>query len=303
MDTILITGGTGLIGKILAQLLIEKGYRVSFLCRTVSKNSDIPTYLWDIGKKYIDPKALIDTDYIIHLAGSGIADKRWTNARKEEIEYSRVHSTNLLFQEIKKQNKSLKAFISAAAVGYYGSFTSGKTYTEHDPPAHDFLGKTCQLWEKAANQFYKEGTRTVKLRLGVVLSAQGGALPKMVKPIKYYAGAALGTGKQYIPWVHVNDVCAIFLMAIEDSKINGIYNVVAPQHTTNKEFTKTLARVLKKPLWLPNIPSFLLKIFFGEMATIFLTGSRISSKKLISAGYSFQFSQLESALNNLMENK
>lgn len=300
MDTILITGGTGLIGKKLAQLLIEKGYCVSFLSRTVEQNSNIPAYLWNIEKKYIDPKALAAAHYIIHLAGAGMADKRWTNARKEELEYSRVHSTNLLFQEIKKQNKSLKAFISSSAVGYYGSFTSGKTYTENDPPAHDFLGKTCQFWEKAANQFHKEGIRTVKLRLGVVLSDKGGALPKMAKPIKYYAGAVLGTGKQYMPWIHVDDVCAIFLKAIEDIGMNGIYNVVSPQHTTNKEFTKTLARILKKPLLLPNIPSFILKIFLGEMATMLLTGSRVSSRKLIAAGYSFQYSQLESALNDLI---
>lgn len=289
MDKILITGGTGLVGKHLEKLLTDKGYEVAILSRSPTKENQ---YKWDIHKNYIDEKALENTNYIIHLAGAGIADKRWTPSRKKVLIDSRVESANLLFNKVKEFNTNLKGFISASGIGYYGAITSEIIFTEDDKPENDFISEICVKWEASAKQFEKLNVPTTILRTGIVLTKSGGALAKINTP---FFLSILGNGKQYMPWIHITDLCNLYLKAIEDSNFTGIYNAVAPEHHTNISFTKALSKVTKKPLFFINIPSFLLKLIFGEMSDILLNSSRVSSKKTASF-FKFKFGKLRTAL-------
>jgi uncharacterized protein (TIGR01777 family) len=299
MAQVLISGGSGLVGKALCEKLQAKGYDVAILSR--SNKDEFKTYLWDPKNNKIDPEAIASSDYIIHLAGANIAKKRWSSSRKKIIIDSRVQSTNLLFEELKKQNKKLRAFVSASAVGYYGAITSDKVFTEEDTFADDFLGQTCQKWEQAAQQFKTLNIRTTILRTGLVLNKQGGALSKMLIPIKLGLASALGTGKHYIPWIHIDDLCEIYIKAIEDNQMDGIFNAAAPDFQTNKSFTQAIAKVLNKPCWLPNTPSVFLKFILGEMSDLLLKGSRASSAKILKKGFIFRFPKLEDALKNLLK--
>ncbi|HCE53579.1 MAG TPA: TIGR01777 family protein [Lutibacter sp.] len=296
MASILVTGGTGFIGRTLSDLLRENGHTVLVLSR--AKTDKPNTFYWNLAERYIEPEAIIDTDYIIHLAGEGIADKRWTPQRKKDLINSRVETANLLFEKVKELNPNLKGFISASGIGYYGAITSEKIYNENDAAGRDFVSAICKVWEKAANQFNKINIRTVILRTGVVLSKEGGALEKLSQPIKLGVGAALGSGEQYIPWIHLEDLCNMYLFAIENEEFKGIYNAVAPEHLTNKSLTKIIANKLKKPLWLPNIPAFVMKLLLGKMAIIILEGSRISSEKIVAAGFKFKLPTLKEALDH-----
>jgi len=297
MASILVTGGTGLIGKKLCELLRNKGHKVTILSRNQVPKPNC--YYWNLETNYIDAKAIVEADFIIHLAGAGIADKRWTKERKTALIESRVKSSNLLFQKVKELNPNLKAFIAASGIGYYGATTSTKIYEENDDSGTDFLSEICKSWENASNQFKKLNIRTVILRTGVVFSEKGGAFEKISKPIKLGVGAALGTGKQFTPWIHLEDLCNIYAEAVENTKINGIYNAIAPEHSTNKALTKIIAKTFKKPLWLPNIPAFILKLFLGKMVVLLLEGSRISSKKIVATGFKFNYPTLTKALDNL----
>ncbi|MEO6189272.1 MAG: TIGR01777 family oxidoreductase [Saprospiraceae bacterium] len=298
-EKILIAGGSGVIGISLSQFLKQKGYQVSILSRSESQSSPFKTYLWNPEKDEIDKDAFENLKYVIQLSGANISEKRWTNERKKEIIESRIRTTNLLFLTIKNSKIKLKAFISASAIGYYGAVSSNHIYTESDPAGGDFLAKTCIEWEKTADQFNNIGIRTIKIRTGIVLTKTGGALSKMTMPIKFGFGSALGSGEQYFPWIHISDLCQIYLKAMRDDNMNGAYNAVAPSFIMNKDFTKSLAKALDKPLWLPNIPSFILKMIFGEMSIVLLHGSRISSEKLLAAGYHFQFKEIENTLIDL----
>lgn len=289
MERILITGGTGLIGKHLEKLLTEKGYKVAVLSRNPKEKNQ---YKWNISKKYIDEKAFENTDYIIHLAGAGIAEKRWTASRKNILIDSRVKSADLIFQKVKDLNVNLKGFISASGIGYYGTITSTKIFTENDKPANDFIANICVAWEKSAKQFEKLNIPVTILRTGIVLSKKGGALAKINTPLFL---SVLGNGKQYMPWIHIDDLCNLYIKSIEDSSFTGLYNAVAPEHHTNNSFTKTLGKVSKKPISFINVPSFLLKLILGKMAIIVLKGSRISSEKT-QKKYNYRFSDLTSAL-------
>jgi uncharacterized protein (TIGR01777 family) len=297
MTKILISGGTGLIGKHLVTKLKNKGYDVAILGRSKKPNN----YVWNPEKKEIEKEALKNTDYIIHLAGTNIGGKRWTNKQKQKIIDSRVKTAQLLFDTVKENNIPLKAFISASAVGYYGAITSDHIFIETDSPANDFLGETCRLWEQSADQFEKLGIRTVKIRTGVVLSPEGGALERMITPVKMGIGSAFGSGKQYMPWIHINDLCNIYIKAVEDAQMIGAYNAAAPEQLRNKEFMRTLASVLKAPFWFPAIPAILLQLLFGKMSAIILEGSRVSATKITAAGFQFQFLELESALENIFK--
>jgi len=298
MVNILITGGTGLIGKHLTNLLNKKGYKVLVLSRT--KKEEPTSFYWDINNNYIDKQAIIEADYIIHLAGAGIADKKWTNARKKVLINSRVDSTNLLFKKVKEINPNLKGFISASGIGYYGATTTEKIYEEDDISGDDFVSKICKLWEKASLQFNSLNIRTVIFRTGVVFSNEGGAFPKIFKPIKFGFGAVLGNGNQYIPWIHIDDLCNMYIEAIENNKLKGVYNAVTSDYCNNKQLTKKIANSLGKKIWLPNIPSFIFKLVFGEMSIILLKGSRVSSKKIMNTGFKFKFQNLEAAFKNLI---
>jgi uncharacterized protein (TIGR01777 family) len=303
METILITGATGLIGHQLCHKLKELGYRVTTLSRTKNNTSGFQTFTWNIENQILDQEAIDTADYIIHLAGANIGERRWTKERKQFIVDSRVKSAQLLLNKIKSSNIQPKAFISASAIGFYGAFTSDKIFDETDRPAHDFLGTTCQQWESSITQFERLGIRTVLLRTGIVLTKKGGALAKMSIPVKLYLGSPLGDGKQYMPWIHIDDLCNIYIKAITDIKMQGVYNAVAPDFKTNKEFIKTLANVLHKPFLNFNIPAFLFKIIFGEMSAMLLKGSRVSPEKLLATGYIFKYTELKSALLDLLKNR
>jgi uncharacterized protein (TIGR01777 family) len=301
MAEVLITGGTGLIGKRLSRILHEKGYKVSILSRTRGNDIEIGTYTWNLQKNEIEDEAIDKADYIIHLAGADIGSKRWTMKRKQLIFDSRIKTGEMILSKIKKHKKTLKAFISASAIGYYGSITSDRVFIETDMSADDFLGQTCSQWEKMTDGFIELGIRTVKIRTGVVLTKHGGALSKMMVPIKMGIGSAIGNGKQYIPWIHIEDLCGIYVKAIEDTQMTGAYNACAPEHITNKEFTQTLAGTLKKTLWFPNIPAIVMLLLFGKMSAILLKGSRVSSDKIVDAGHSFMYPNLECALKQLFQ--
>ncbi len=301
MAQVLISGGTGLVGKALCEKLQAKGYDIAILSRSKKNNKTFKTYLWDPQNNQIDPKAIASSDYIIHLAGANIADKKWTTSRKKLILDSRVQSADLIFNEVKKQEKEMMAFISASAVGCYGAITSDKIFTEEDSFADDFLGHTCQKWEQAAEQFQTLNIRTTILRTGLVLNKQGGALEKMLIPVKMGLASAIGNGRQYLPWIHIDDLCELYIKAIEDNQMEGVFNAVAPDFQTNKSFTQALAKALQKPFFLPNIPAFLLKIILGEMSNLLLKGSRVSSNKILKFVFIFKFPKLGSALKDLLK--
>lgn len=298
MAKILISGGSGLIGKALIKKLVNNNHEVSTLSRNSNSIENTKVFIWDTINGKIDERAFENIDYIIHLAGAGIADKRWTKERKEEIIDSRVVSTQLLLSYVKKLKTPLKGFISASAVGYYGAITSENTFTENDSAGKDFLGTVCKLWEDSILEFKKLGVPITILRTGIVLSNNGGALEKMKTPVI----TPIGSGKQIMPWIHIEDLCQLYLDAV-NKKIVGIYNAVAPDYHTNKSFSKTLAKSFHR-IFIPfGAPSILFKIIFGELAVILLTGSKISSKKLIESGFKFQFPNLENALLHLAKNK
>jgi uncharacterized protein len=298
--SVLITGGSGLIGRHLSSLLLSKGYKVSHLSRTEKSQTDIQVFKWDPDKRYLDPEALNEIQYLVHLAGANIGEKRWTNARKMKIIQSRVDSAKFLFEKIKDNPGSLKAFISASATGYYGSVTSEKIFNEEDPPGTDFLCNTCRQWEEAADLFAGLGIRTVKLRTGVVLEKKDSALTKMMAPARFGFLVRTGSGMQYMPWIHIKDLCNIYLKAIEDSTMNGVYNAVVPQHITHNEFIGTLAKTMNKAVFPVNVPSFLLKAALGEMSELVLKGSKVSSEKIVRSGYKFLHPDLEIAIENII---
>ncbi|REH50614.1 hypothetical protein C7448_104226 [Tenacibaculum gallaicum] len=292
MATILITGGTGLIGKELTKKLTSEGHVVNILTRTPKKDNE---FRWNVEESFIDKDAFTNVNYIIHLAGAGIADKRWTNNRKKELIDSRVKTANLLFNKTQEYQIPLKKIISASGVGYYGAVTSDKVFTEKDKPENDFISKICIKWEEAAHQFEQIDIPVTILRTGIVLSKKGGALQKMNTPLFL---SALGNGKQYMPWIHIDDLCNLYIKAIEDKNFTGVFNAIAPEHQTNENFTKILGSVINKLVLPMNAPSFILKTALGEMAYILLKGSKVSSEKT-SNTYNFIFPNLKTALTNI----
>src|SRR6218665_3361393 len=301
-QNVLLTGGSGFIGKHLTDVLLEAGFTVSVLSRSAKKNSPAITYYqWNLNKNYIDENAVLNADYIIHLAGEGIVEKRWTEKRKRAILESRVKPIDLILSVLEKNNKKPEAFVSASAVGIYGAVTSHKICTENTPPTDDFLGTTCKKWESAVDKIGALEIRTVKIRTGIVFGKNEGFLKKLTPSFKSGFGAVLGTGKQYLPWIHIDDLCRIYLKAIEDPNLEGPYNACITDNTTNSRFSKTFAKLFDYSIWLPKIPPFLLKIVLGEMSEAVLTGQRVSSEKIQKTGFEFQFTDLEKTLINCLK--
>lgn len=296
---VLITGGSGLVGSRLSVLLQQKGYQISHLSRTASEG-EIPIYQWDVHKGKMDARALNEVETIVHLAGAGIADRPWSPERKKEILTSRVQSTQLLFSELKNRKNQVKTLVCASAIGYYGNSDSSETYSEESASADDFLADVVKQWEHAADQIRTLGVRVVKIRIGILLSPEGGALAELMRPIKWGIGSPLGSGRQLMSWIHIDDVCGIFIKAIEDESMEGAYNAVSPNPSSNAEVVKEIGRVLKKPIWLPNVPEFLLKLVLGEMADLVIKGARISADKVIHSGYQFEYPNLRPALSHLL---
>lgn len=299
---VLISGGSGFIGKHLTHLLIGKGYTVSILSRSQKQNTaDVFYYKWDVSAGFIEEEAVLKADYVIHLAGENIAEKRWTKERKEAIVQSREQSIRLIYDVLKKNNKKLDAFVSASGIGIYGAINGSEICDENTAPANDFLGTTCQKWEAAADTIASLGIRTVKIRTGLVLGKGDGFLKKLTPIFKFRLGSALGSGRQYMPWIHVDDLCAIYLESINNLKLTGAYNAAIYDNTTNAVFSKTLAKIYGYSVWLPNVPAFMIQLAMGEMAQIILTGRRVSSVKIEETGFKFQFTTLKSALKNCID--
>ncbi|MCP9770103.1 TIGR01777 family protein [Lacihabitans sp. LS3-19] len=292
---VLITGGSGLIGKALSKKLLSEGHEVNILTRNVKNSSSVKEFHWD--KTSVDPKAFEGVETIVHLAGAGIADKHWTNQRKKEIIDSRVDTLKLIQENYK--GDSLKAIIGGSAIGFYGGDTGDIENNEDSEAGEDFMADCCEKWEKAEDDFAKKfELRVVKIRTGVVLDKNDGALPKIINPIKYYAGAAFGSGKQWMSWIHIDDMVEIFFQSIINPNIETIINGVAPYPVTNQEFTKTAAQVLGKKILLPNIPSFILKMILGEMSVVILGSSKVINKQI--SPIKFKFETLDKALQNLL---
>jgi len=299
--SVLITGGSGLIGKYLTSLLLEKGYSVSHLSRGRGYPGRVRVHTWAPEKEVLDPGVFTGIDNVIHLAGANIGSKRWSLLRKEEIISSRVDSARLIHKTITENNIQLNTFISASAIGFYGAVTSERIFTEDDLPGDDFLGMTCALWEESADLFESSGIRTVKIRTGVVLEKSDSAMSRFLSAARFGIFPTLGNGRQYFPWIHISDLCNIYLKAIEDVKMKGAYNAVAPGHTNNKSFMRILASAMNRPFISPPIPSFLLRLAMGESSVIALKGSRVSSEKLAGAGYNFEFPDPGSALKDTLK--
>ncbi|MTH17310.1 TIGR01777 family oxidoreductase [Flavobacterium sp. LC2016-01] len=301
-QNVLLTGGTGFVGKHLTDVLIDNGFSVSILSRFEHKNTpSITYYKWDLKKDFIEKEAILNADYIIHLAGEGIVEKRWTRRRKRVILESRTKPIELIFSILKENNKTLNAFISASGIGIYGAVTSHKICNEETPSAKDFLGTTCQIWEDTADKISTLGIRTVKIRTGIVFGKDEGFLKKVVPSFKSGFGAVLGTGKQYLAWIHIDDLAQIYLKAITDEHMHGAYNACVTDNTTNSGFSRTLATILGYSIWFPKIPAFLLKITLGEMSEAVLKGQRVSSQKIQKEGFEFQFTDLERTLLSCLQ--
>ena len=298
--SVLITGGSGLLGTALTELLLQKGYQVSHVGRSPSLGK-VKCYRWSVREKFVDPKALVGVDTVIHLAGAGVAEKRWTPERKKEILDSRTQSSELLFETLKSSPNQVRTVISATAIGYYGLTTLDQWCTEGSPAGNDFLATVTKAWEDAIKPVETLGKRLVMMRIGVVLSNRGGALMDMTTPVKWGVGAPLGSGKQWVSWIHVDDLCGMFLRAIEQASMTGAYNAVAPNPVTNRELNKAIAQAMHRPLILPPVPEFVLKIMLGEMTQIIVNGARVSCDKIKSTGFEFTCMDAASAVKKLLE--
>lgn len=299
-ETVLITGGTGMIGQRLTQLLLAKGYQVAYLSREQQSIPNVKIYRWNIEKKFLEEGALREVDYIVHLAGAGIADQRWSSKRKQEIIKSRTQSIELIARRLQEQPYNVKACVSASGIGFYGADTGNTRVSEQSVSGSDFVAHVTRHWEKSVELIDTMGIRTVKLRTGIVLSTEGGALPKMALPVQWGVGAPLASGKQWISWIHINDLCRLYIEAMENPQWHGIYNAVASTPVTNETFTRQVAEVLHRPLWLPNIPSVVLKTLFGEMSSLVIGGNYVINQRIkAETNFIFQFNDLKIALLNL----
>ncbi|MBK6977373.1 MAG: TIGR01777 family protein [Cytophagaceae bacterium] len=296
---ILITGGGGLIGRALANKLQREGHEVRILSRSKRQSSDLKYFRWDYKNGFLEAGAMEDVEVLVHLAGEGIADKRWTQSRKREIIDSRVESLKFLQNFVPK---TLKTLIGGSAIGYYGGDSGESENAENSANGDDFMAHTCNLWEHTETEFAQNNNlRLAIIRTGVVLDKKGGALSKMALPVKYKFGSPLGTGKQWMSWIHIDDLVGMFYESIVNTKIEGIFNGVAPETVRNSDFTQALANILSKKIWLPAVPSFLLKLILGEMSVVILGSSKVKNKRKILP--SFQFPTLEKALSDIFNTK
>lgn len=304
MKNILITGGTGLVGKRLTEMLLDKGYSVTILTRTANTSSTNPNISfanWDTDKQTIDEQAVANADAIINLAGAGVADKRWTIARKKEIVDSRVNSGRLIVNALQRIQNNVQVVVNASAIGWYApNQTNNKTYQEDEPANTDFLGDACKQWEQSVHPISLTKKRLVKLRIGIVMSKNGGALKEFLKPLKFGIATILGSGKQKISWIHIDDLCRMFIAAIEQENMNGAYNAVAPIVTTNSKLNIALAKKIRGKFYIPIfVPKFILKIVLGEMSVEVLKSSDISCKKIHDTGFQFLYPSIESAFEQI----
>lgn len=314
MSTIIVTGGSGLVGKALCSLLAANGHKVIILGRRRSKVIDesrvdlkvdlsVQRAWWDIDAQEIEPGVIEQADVIIHLAGAGVAEKRWSDRRKREIEESRTKSAGLLVKTLRSVEHHVKLVVSASAIGWYGPdpIVSGKAgFVESAPSYNDFLGQTCLHWEQSIRPVEAMGIRLVILRTGIVLSREGGALVEFEKPLKLGVAAILGSGDQVISWIHIHDLCRMYLAAIQDPALRGVYNAVGPAPVSNKTLTLALAKRIRRSLFIPvHVPSFVLKLVMGEMSIEVLKSTTVSSSRIQASGFQFAYPTVDAALAQL----
>jgi hypothetical protein len=306
MTTVLITGGTGLIGQALTKELLTKGYEVIILTRDAGNKKatkNLSYASWDLRKQTIDKTALQKANYIVHLAGANVGQGRWTEKRKKEIIESRTYSAALLIKALREVPNNVKAIFSSSAIGWYGPdpiVPDPKPFVETDPHDDSFLGNTCYKWEAGILPVTELNKRVVIFRTGIVLSNEGGAFVEFKKPLKFGIASILGTGKQVVSWIHIKDIAGLYIYAIENEKLNGIYNAVAPQPVSNKKLIQTMAKEKGGLAMSATVPAFILKTMFGEMSVEVLKSATVSNKKIEEAGYSFLFPSIEAAIKNLM---
>jgi uncharacterized protein (TIGR01777 family) len=315
METVLITGGTGMVGRYLTAYLLQKGYAVNWLSRKAegksqeNKNQEnkgqgnkVQVFEWDIDRQTIDAAAISSADYIIHLAGAGVAEQRWTSKRKQEILDSRTKSSALIVKALGEIPNKVKTVVSASAIGWYGPDRpdSKSPFTEELPHYPGFLGDTCKAWEDSIAPVTTLNKRLVRLRIGIVLSGTGGAITEFKKPLRAGVAPIFGSGKQMVSWIHIHDLCNLFLYAIENRDVQGIFNAVAPDPLSSRALMFALGRSMGKKLLIPApVPSFLLKIILGEMSIEILKSATVSSKKIEAAGFQFTYPTIDKALANL----
>lgn len=295
---ILIGGGSGLIGSRLTELLTQKGYQVRHLGRTAREGA-IRTFAWDIHHKTIDERAFDGVTAVINLAGASINGRRWTGAYKKELVDSRIISTKLIVDFLNEKPHNVRNFICGTALGYYGFGNEARWFRETDLPANDFMARLVSDWEHEASKVNKPKIKVSCIRTGIVFSPKGGPLEEMARPIKLYVGAPLGSGKQIVSWVHLDDICRVFIHILEND-LSGPYNGVAPEPASNEAITRAIAKAYRRPLWLPNIPGFVLQVILGDMSGAVLNGSKVSADKIRSTGFEFHYPTLEQAMTHLV---
>jgi len=304
MATVLISGGTGLVGTALTKELLNRNYEVVILTRSPEKYSSATSRLsyakWNVEEQVIDKDTLAKADHIIHLAGENVGDKRWIKKRKKQIVESRTLTSALLVKALKEAPNNVKTVVSASGIGWYGEQKSSDPFVEIDSPAEDFLGQTCKQWEESVEPVTGLGRRLVKLRTGMVLSNEGGALDEFKKYLRFGIATILGNGKQVVSWIHIDDLVRIYIHALENESLYGAYNAVAPYPVTNKTFVLELAKKVKGRFFIPvYIPSFVLKIILGEMSIEVLKNAMVSCEKIKQAGFSFLYPSVTSAFTEL----
>jgi uncharacterized protein len=306
MATILITGGTGMIGRALTNALLERNHRVIILTRQMPGmhyGSRVGYALWDTDKGTIDAEAISQTDCIVHLAGANVGEKRWSDQRKKEIADSRVKSGEIIVKALRETPNKVKAVVSASAMGWYGpdpAIPNPKPFTEEDPAYDDFLGQTCAKWEQALEPVTHQGIRLVKLRTSIVLSKAGGALKEFIKPLRFGFATILGSGKQVISWIHIDDLVNLYIAAIEKEEMNGVYNAATPKPVSNKELILQVARSRNGGRFIAvRVPAFVLKLVLGEMSIEVLKSTTLSCEKIKRAGFVFKYPTLEDLRNYL----
>lgn len=300
---IVVAGGTGTIGRRLVYHLLQQGHVVKVVSRQPFRPANLPAKIvfaqWD-GKSAQGWGNLVEgADAVVNLAGAGIADEAWTEARKKEIEESRVNAGKAVVEAISATSVKPKVLIQSSAVGYYGVQNNDQVLTEDSPPANDFLGRTCQAWEASTAAVEALGVRRVIIRTGVVLDMQGGALPKMVLPFRFFAGGPIGSGRQWFPWIHYYDEVEAIRFLIQTEAASGPFNLTAPNPVRSSELAKAIGKVMKRPAFAPT-PAFVFKTMFGEMSTVLLDGQQAVPKRLQELGYQFKFPQVEAALRDVL---
>ena len=297
-ESILIAGATGLIGTRLSGLLRERGHDVAHLSRHPGEGG-VRTYVWSPQENRIDAASMAGKTVVVNLAGANIGGRRWTKAYKQEILDSRLQSGAVLREAIQASGSRVHTYISASGVSIYGHHDGSRAFTEEDRPAADFLAQVCVAWEEEADKIASPAVRVVKMRTGPVLSGDGGLLEEFARPVRWFVGAPLGTGEQYISWIHIEDICNMYAFAIENRNLAGAFNAVAPAPVTNRELTRSIADALNRPLLLPPVPKPVLRLVLGEMAVLAVEGCRVSAEKIKAAGFSFQFDTLAKAMNDI----